>query len=281
MNIAPPVFLPTITPPPPMSAPVVELRFAALIAALPIAAPIVAVATTASVMQPIAGPADEAAQEHPDDGPPVTIPEVQPSTPLPWLFVARAAEPADTVKDKAIAPTTDRAPLTLPELTLPERTLPELALPMTAPRSVDVLMTAAPAPVTDQALNLTRDTLWLDTLAREIVAASVSTDRVSFRLMPERLGPLDISLAHSDAGVAVRMTTHSDEAAAIIAAVQPRLIDDMKAQGLRVAEAQVNSDTPSHQGQSDHQKRTTPLIETAPHESTAPTPKIQPDGRYA
>lgn len=103
--------------------------------------------------------------------------------------------------------------------------------------------------VTDRQLNLARDNLWLDQLASEIVAASDSTDRLSFRLMPSHLGRLDVDLSMSNAGLNVNIATSTDEAGRIVLAAQSGLIDNLNAQGVRVADAQItNGNDMSRQG---------------------------------
>ncbi len=98
-----------------------------------------------------------------------------------------------------------------------------------------------PPPPVQRQLKLAGDVRWLDNLARDIVSAVVTQDRLSFRLSPENLGHLNVELTHSDRGVSVHMTASSDDATKIVAAAQPRLLDELRTHGLRVADAHVGS----------------------------------------
>ena len=109
--------------------------------------------------------------------------------------------------------------------------------------------------VVDRQLDLARDSRWLDALARDIVAVADAPDRLSFRLSPPQLGQLDVDLSSSDSGLSVRMNASTDAAAQIVAAAQPRLIDELKSQGVRVAEAQVSTGGGGSQGQGQPQQQ--------------------------
>jgi flagellar hook-length control protein FliK len=109
--------------------------------------------------------------------------------------------------------------------------------------------------VVNRQLDLERDSRWLDALARDIVAVADAPDRLSFRLSPPQLGQLDVDLSSSDSGLSVRMNASTDAAAQIVAAAQPRLIDELKSQGVRVAEAQVSTGGGGSQGQGQPQQQ--------------------------
>lgn len=109
--------------------------------------------------------------------------------------------------------------------------------------------------VVDRQLDLARDSRWLDALARDIVAVADAPDRLSFRLSPPQLGQLDVDLSSSDGGLSVRMNASTDAAAQIVAAAQPRLIDELKSQGVRVAEAHVSTGGGGSQGQGQPQQQ--------------------------
>lgn len=117
--------------------------------------------------------------------------------------------------------------------------------------------------VVDRQLDLARDSRWLDALARDIVAVAEASDRLSFRLSPPQLGRLDIDLSASENGLSVRMNASTEAATQIIAAAQPRLIDELKSQGVRVAEAQVSTSSGGQsQGQGQqHQRDADQMIE--------------------
>lgn len=104
---------------------------------------------------------------------------------------------------------------------------------------------AQPVMVSDTMINrhldLARGDAWLDTLAQDIAASAGTGDRLRFALQPEHLGKLDVEVARHDTGVTVHMTTRNEEARAIIAAAQPRLIDELRANGTRVFAADVTT----------------------------------------
>ena|GEM_PF-3871126 len=90
-------------------------------------------------------------------------------------------------------------------------------------------------------LDLSKESAWLDRLARDITATASDTGKLSFRLIPPQLGKLDITVETRSEGVAVQMTAETREARSIIAAAQPKLTEALGAQGIRVAEASVTS----------------------------------------
>ena len=79
-----------------------------------------------------------------------------------------------------------------------------------------------------------------DSRGRNAAAAANHQGHLKFQLNPEHLGALTVEIANSAAGTAIRMTADSDQARAIIADAQPRLIAEVRAQGLRVAESHVD-----------------------------------------
>lgn len=89
-------------------------------------------------------------------------------------------------------------------------------------------------------LDLARDTQWLDRLARDISQAATQQGQLKFQLNPENLGALTIEIANSAAGTSIKLSTETDQARQIIADAQPRLLAEVRAQGLRVAETHVD-----------------------------------------
>ncbi|MFD2500551.1 flagellar hook-length control protein FliK [Rhizorhabdus histidinilytica] len=67
------------------------------------------------------------------------------------------------------------------------------------------------------------------------------------QLNPEHLGALTVEIANGASGTAIRMTAETDQTRAIIADAQPRLLAEVRAQGLRVSESHVDL---NQQGQS-------------------------------
>lgn len=141
--------------------------------------------------------------------------------------------------------------------------------------------------VIERQIDLTRHDRWTTELARDIAAASTAQDRVAFRLEPARLGRLDVALHHGEAGLSVRIEVETSDAHRLIVAAQPRLMDDLRQQGLRVADAQIDwtmGHGQPHQ-QFQHQRpqppsglTAMPLQMGAQDEATADE---MPDGRFA
>ena len=148
---------------------------------------------------------------------------------------------------------------------------------------------AAPADpirfVVERQLDLARDSRWLDDLARDIVSVGERSDRLSFRLMPAQLGRLDVDVSTSDSGLSVRIATTSDAAAQIVTAAQPRLIDELRGQGVRIAGTEVSSGGTQSQGQGQQQPQHSAehMIEYARRALGAidDTNLTRPSGRFA
>jgi flagellar hook-length control protein FliK len=99
----------------------------------------------------------------------------------------------------------------------------------------------ASALVAERALDVARGGLWLDQLAGDIAAVQDHDRELAFRLIPAQLGQLDVKIATRDDGIQLNFSTQTDEAASIIATAQPRLMEELKAQGVRVAGCEVNA----------------------------------------
>ncbi len=127
---------------------------------------------------------------------------------------------------------------TVPTFVLPTATSAAPALASATPVQQPV---AAAEVMVNRHLDLVRGDAWLDTLAQDIAAIAGTGDRLKFALQPEHLGKLDVEVSRHDNGVVVHMTTRNEDARAIIAAAQPRLLDELRANGTRVVAADVTS----------------------------------------
>ena len=201
--------------------------------------------------------------------PPATV---TPAAPKP---AAESASRPAARRDEAAAlpmvtprPRDAAQPLPAPALAAAE---PSMAVLFTQPATsaAGIAEAAKPVIVAERTLDLTSDDAWIEQLASDIAATKSATNEVSFRLMPRHLGRLDVAMMAGDEGVTVRMDTQNEAAATIVAAAQPRLVEDLRQQGVRVADAQVNC-TPNETGrQSQHGQGRAPapdaahLIETA------------------
>ncbi len=158
------------------------------------------------------------------------------------LAVQTEAKPAAAAPFAITLPEPGPAPLIPPPVRQPDLVI------ATAQTADAVLMT------TERVLDVARGNMWLDQLAREIVAVQDDTGELSFRLMPAQLGQLDVRVETQDGGLQLNFSAQNSEAAQIVAAAQPRLIEELRGQGVRVAGSDVgaSSDQQASGGQSHH-----------------------------
>jgi flagellar hook-length control protein FliK len=125
------------------------------------------------------------------------------------------------------------------------------AQPATA--ATTALAAAAPvATIAERTLDLSSDDAWIEQLAADIAATKSASGDISFRLMPRHLGRLDVSMIAGDEGVSVKLDTQHEATATIVTAAQTRLADDLRQQGVRVADTQVTC-TPNETGRQSQQ----------------------------
>jgi len=151
---------------------------------------------------------------------------------------------------------------------------------------------ARAAPVTERLLDMGSDDQWIAQLAADIAATKSEGGDLSFRLMPRHLGRLDVAMTmEADGAVSMKLDTQHEATATIVQAAQPRLVEDLRQQGVRVADAQVThtpAETGRQQQQSQGQGRqaapgASHLIETAPERPGADREDRAADrrGRFA
>lgn len=210
-----------------------------------------------------------AAQPAPRDAPLLVPPKPAAAQPLPAALVA---EP-----QQAAGPRDGGAAMTV------------IFAQAAAEAGAGVAETAKAATVATRTLDLSNDDVWIEQLARDIVAAKSNSGDISFRLMPRHLGRLDVAMRAEEGGVTLRLDTQHEATAKIVTAAQGRLVDDLRQQGVRVAEAEVTC-TPDEAGRHARQEQgrasATPhaahLIETAtetePREEDCPADRR---GRFA
>lgn len=121
---------------------------------------------------------------------------------------------------------------------------------------------ARPAIVAERTLDLASDDAWIDQLASDIAATKSAAGDISFRLMPRHLGRLDVSMLMGDEGVSLKLDTQHESTATIVTAAQVRLVDDLRQQGVRVADAQVTC-TPNDTGRQSQGQGRTPMQDAA------------------
>ena len=197
-----------------------------------------------------------------------------------------AAKPAATVTSKTDAALataqpqqaqTPAAPVAAPAAApLSAADVPQPALSpnpaQPVPAAAETAMTVDGTSATDlsveRKLDLSRDSAWLDRLARDISRAASDDSPLRFRLHPQTLGSLQVELQQGDRGTAVRMTVETETARQILTDAQPRLTAEARAQGVRIAETHVDLSGSGRHAPGDQRRqdeaRQTPLIRTAP-----------------
>jgi flagellar hook-length control protein FliK len=211
-------------------------------------------------------------------------PHPQPFGLAPGVSLAKSGasfnlEEKDSISASPVRTELGVVPLPITQPGASEVREPSFSQPIASTPSADPLRF-----IVERQLDLARDSRWLDALARDIVAVAETPDRLSFRLSPPQLGRLDVDLSASESGLSVRMNASSEAATQIIAAAQPRLIDELKNQGVRVSETQVSTGGGQSQGQGQQQQRDADqMIEyaRARFERTTETNPSRPKGRFA
>lgn len=151
---------------------------------------------------------------------------------------------------------------------------------------------AKAAPVAERTLDLGSDDHWIAQLAADIAATKSDKGDISFRLMPRHLGRLDVAMRMEDGGVSLKLDTQHEATATIVQAAQPRLVEDLRQQGVRVTDAQVTHSAAEAGRQSPQQQGgqgrgaaadASHLIETAAERHDTETDERTADrrGRFA
>lgn len=234
-----------------------------------------------------------------------TKPQQQSAAPAPQAKSPKLALPTDTAP---AAPAQARAPAPLPSAAIAAAIAapapvvpladagPAMAVLITTPTHTAgaaplVSSAAAAAPLSEYMLDMTSDDAWIEQLAKDIAATKSQTGDLSFRLMPRHLGRLDVSMMHSDQGVSVYMDAQQENTAAIVAAAQSRLVDELRQQGVRVASAETTHTPQENMRQNSQgqgrasQNHVNHLIETAseplPESNGDDKGRIDHHGRFA
>lgn len=144
----------------------------------------------------------------------------------------------------------------------------------------------ASALVADRALDVARGSLWLDQLAGDIAAAQDHDRALSFRMIPAQLGQLDVRIANREDGLQLNFSTQSEEAARIIGSAQSRLVEELKAQGVRVGGCEVNagsgqSSFSQQNGQPVHPEIIAEFERPSPDFAEPTNPSQPQNGRFA
>ena len=225
---------------PATAAPAAPAPIAAIVEA-PVAVAVIANATP-TADKPLTGkatkPAAPAATQRPAD---------------PALAATAAVKPAE-----AAAPQPSTAVTIEPRATKPAI---DAGASMTVIFAQPDLQGAAPlaeaakaAPIAERILDTASDDQWIAQLAADIAATKSDKGELSFRLMPHHLGRLDVSMLAGDEGVTLRLDTQHEATATLVQSAQPRLVEDLRQQGVRVAETQVTH-TPAETGRQQMQQQ--------------------------
>lgn len=137
------------------------------------------------------------------------------------------------------------------------------------------------APQMVQHLDLARDLAWIGNLAQEIVAASNDRETLSFRLMPRSIGQLDVDLSRSPDGLHVEMTATTERAQQIIAAEQPRLLEELRQSGVKTIGTELASGEQSGSQRGQQQPRNDLQSAAFKARLQPDKPETRPDGRFA
>ena len=147
-------------------------------------------------------------------------------------------------------------------------------------------LTDASTLVAERALDVARGGLWLDQLAGDIAAVQDHDRALSFRLIPAQLGQLDVRIANRDDGLQLNFSTQTEEAARIIGSAQSRLVEELKAQGVRVGGCEVNTGSgqsafAQHNGQPARTETITEFDRPSPDFPESTPPNEPQNGRFA
>lgn len=128
----------------------------------------------------------------------------------------------------------------------PLHATPLLVQSLAAPAGAPVQNVAAA--LSQQVLDMSAGDAWIDQIARDISRTSGSDGAMRFRLAPETLGELKVEITHSERGAHVRMNVTSESAQQALAAAEPKLAAEARAQGVRIAETEISLANGQSQG---------------------------------
>lgn len=170
------------------------------------------------------------------------------------------------VAEKAAAPVAP-APMTSVAAPLVALSDPVAAAPSAPAQRSDARPTQPAEQAIQHELDLAHESEWLDRLARDIAGAGASDGPMRFKLHPQTLGHLKVELTQGDNGTSVRLTVETEAARAILADAQPKLVAEARAQGVRIAQTDIDLSGSGQQASGDPRRhedaRQTTIIRTA------------------
>ncbi len=142
-----------------------------------------------------------------------------------------------------------------------------------------------PDAIIPKTLDFSAGDAWIDSLARDIAATAAPGGRLRFALVPEHLGRLDVQMTCSDRAIDVHLAARGEGARDMLSAAQPRIVEEIRAQGIRIAAVEISAELPS-QGDPGRGTRAAPvlLVETADavaKPALIAAPRSAHPGRYA
>jgi flagellar hook-length control protein FliK len=162
------------------------------------------------------------------------------------------------------------------------------AAAVTLPSAPVAAAQTAPAPnvgaaIAAQVLDLAKSGEWINELARDIARTASSDGTMRFRLAPETLGELRVEIMPGERGALVKLHVTSEAAQQALAEASAKLVQEARAQGVRIAEAEVSlsggqsqSRDPSRQASSDQPMRS---FRSAPDHHSTTGDRSQPARR--
>lgn len=201
-----------------------------------------------------------------------------PFTPAAGFVSANAPGVSSDAKQKAVvapsATTPDNAPIIATANSVAIQPVTDFA----------VLLASSILPETaavDRHLDLARGDAWIDDLARDIAASGVRGGHLKFALAPETLGRLDVEVRRGGDGLSIHMAARNETARDVLSAAQSRLIEEIRAQGVRVVGSDVSTGNADTRGDRTARPPLPPSIEASLAVAEAETPKFATSGRYA
>jgi flagellar hook-length control protein FliK len=139
---------------------------------------------------------------------------------------------------------------------------------------------SASAPIAElRQLVIAADGEWVGALARDIVQHAARDNQLTFTLVPEHLGQLDVAMTTDNGKVDIRLETSTHAAAQAIAAEQARLIEDLRHAGLKLGQFDMSN----RQNRNGQQQAPRPDSQHTDNDSTAARTKAssKAQGRFA
>jgi flagellar hook-length control protein FliK len=199
-----------------------------------------------------------------------------------WM-TARVMPNASKVPTHPTVKTNDPVAATAEQSILEALTVPPAQEPVkvTAPVPMSLSMldiSGSPAdPVIDRQLDFTASDRWLSDLASEVASFSEPQGKLIFRLSPESLGQLEVSVSRREDGVSVEIEAGSEEAQSVLSSNLPKLEQELRGKLRGSVETQIWTGAGTS-GQGERQSQPRPAF-TAPqsHSSFAADNAADPD----